>query len=236
MRLWPGSEFCSKLIWSYTGVDQTQMHHKLFTPHPPHAPPLVRLIIDPCGTWAQCWTPSSPSLLCPSCRHPPEFENITSENIFQNSDEEMHISVFEFWPCFVLLHDLPPFHQPPLATWRCSSSQNLSFQMLSCWSAATYPSPSHPGRRTNVICQIVVWLPTSFSISAHFAFFFSFLAFRYSFRPAASSFLFFVEFWGSHNSYIYDQLKKFTWAWTVVVPLEGSLSNPSVDTKIPLES
>ena len=41
--------------------------------------------------------------------------------------------------------------------------------------------------------------PTSFSISAHFAFFFSFLAFRYSFREAASSFLFFVEFWGNQH-------------------------------------
>ena len=56
-------------------------------------------------------------------------------------------SVFGFSPCFVLLHDLPPFHPPPLATWKCFSSRNLSSQMLSYWSAATSPSPSHPERK-----------------------------------------------------------------------------------------
>ena len=80
---------------------------------------------------------------------------------------------------------------------------------------------------------------TSFSISAHFAFFFSFFAFKYSFLEAASSFLFFTEFW--RNSHGENYVRKpiyqctSTWAWTVVVPLEGNLSKPRVDTKIPLQ-
>ena len=112
--------------------------------------------------------------------------------------------------------------------------------MLFYWSSATSLFLSRPRKGKLHICLGFLRINlTSFSISAHFAFFFSFFAFKYSFLEAASSFLFFTEFW--RNSHGETNVRKplyqctSTWAWTVVVPLEGNLSKPRVDTKIPLQ-
>ena len=234
MRLWPGLEFCSKLIWSYTGVDQTQMHHNLFGPPSPN----FRLIIDPCDTWAQCWTLSSPSLLCPWCPRPPKCEHIKSEKIYNMYTWQRKSS---FWILTGFLTWSPTFPSASSGDLKMLFFTNPFLPNAFLLKFCHFPFSLSPWKRKGNSVWLFSWSANLLLNLCPLCLLFLLLSFQVFISGGSQLLLVlcwvlgkpalkctFLDCWNESET-------EFTWAWTVVVPLEGSLSKPSVDTKIPLE-